>query len=319
MGRFTHVLMNCSMNKYVIYTVMAGKYGEVRQPLVIDDRFDYVLFSNDFKETKIGVWQVRPIPIPPEIEATDNKRLSRYPKAHPETMLAEYDASLYIDANIQIADQWVFDRIIELSTKHIEYAGVKLCLTGRDDIYRHAYDMCIMRAENDYNAIVELHALRQEKFPEHFGLNENNIIYREHTTTMKLVDELWWKWIVQFSFRDQFSYMYCLWKFKLPISYFLPIGTDARNSSYFIYHSHNENPDVSKKKWVNQGVLETWRNKCRTLTKFHRKWHCFGWVLLSRIPHPEYGLVIFGIISTIVNAPLIAITILCKQIKGRKQ
>ena len=153
---------------------MAGKYGEVRQPLVIDDRFDYVLFSNDFKETKIGVWQVRPIPIPPEIEATDNKRLSRYPKAHPETMLAEYDVSLYIDANIQIADQWVYDRIIELSQKGIEYAGVKLLLTNRDCIYRHSYDMCLRNLVHDYDAIQQMHELKKNNFPEHYGLNERS-------------------------------------------------------------------------------------------------------------------------------------------------
>ena len=78
-----------------------------KQPLKEKDCF----ISNDFKETKQGVWTVREIP---RIVENDNKRLSRYPKTHPETLLADYKASLYIDANIQILDQWVYDRFIEL-------------------------------------------------------------------------------------------------------------------------------------------------------------------------------------------------------------
>ncbi|MBR5328436.1 MAG: hypothetical protein IKV31_07870 [Paludibacteraceae bacterium] len=42
--------------KYAIYTAMVGGYDEIMQPTVIDDRFDYILFSNDIKEDRVGVW-----------------------------------------------------------------------------------------------------------------------------------------------------------------------------------------------------------------------------------------------------------------------
>lgn len=294
--------------QFVVYTVMVGKYGEIHQPICVDERFDYVLFSNNFAESHVGIWQVRSIPIPYEIDRLDNKRLSRYPKAHPETMLSDYKASLYIDANIQIMDKWVYDRFINLVDRQINYAGVQLQLTGRDCIYRHAYDVCMVRAENDFNAITELHALYLEGFPEHYGLNENNVIFRMHTEAMKDVDTLWWQWIVNYSFRDQFSYMYCLWKYAIPLEYFLPKGEDARNSVHFRYYSHNNHSDVSKQKWVKCSLLERLRNICRSLSDYHKKYYELEWVCISKLPFPRICLVINGIIAVCVNLPLILVT-----------
>ena len=106
------------MNKFVVFTVLTGNYEAVQQPALTDSRFDYVLFTNDV-QSSAGVWSVRPIP---EVITGDNKRLSRYPKTHPETLLADYKASLYLDANIQIRDQWVYDRVVELYEKGVEFA-----------------------------------------------------------------------------------------------------------------------------------------------------------------------------------------------------
>lgn len=293
------------MKKYVVYTILVGSYGKVYQPLVVDDRFDYVLFSNDFAEQYVGVWKVLPIPFPPEIEKSDKKRLSRYPKTHPETMLSNYETSLYIDANIQIVDRWVYDRCVELDNQNVDYAGICLLVTGRDCIYRHAYDMCIMHAENDVNAICELHALHKKGFPEHFGLNENNIIFRRHSKKMCDVDSLWWKWIVKYSFRDQFSYMYCLWEHHVPIKYFLQPGEDARNSKHFKYYPHNNNPLIAKQKWVKQSILELFRNKCRQLSDAHYRYYEKEWCYILKCPTPVLFLVLFGIIATILNFPFI--------------
>ena len=190
---------------------MVGKYGDIFQPLVVDSRFDYVLFTDHFDVDKIGVWQVKRIP---ETIHNDNKRLSRYPKTHLKGMLPDYEASLYIDANVQIRDQWVYDRFTELFNKGVEYAGIKLVSTGRDCIYDHSFDIWQFGYENDYNAIIQCAELYRRGFPEHYGLNENNVIYRRHTERMHEVDDEWWWWITHYSFRDQFSFMYCLWKFN---------------------------------------------------------------------------------------------------------
>jgi hypothetical protein len=246
------------MKKYVIYTVLTGGYEDILQPLVIDDRFDYFLFTDNVTSEKEGVWSVKPIP---DSEGLDKMRLSRYPKSHPVSLLSEYVASLYMDANIQIKDDWIYSRIIELVDNNIEYAGVKLVISGLDCIYDHAFDMCVVGVEHDYNGIEHCHELYKRNFPPHFGLNENNIIFRMHTKSIENADNEWWYWITHYSRRDQFSYMYCLWKNNIPINYILPEGEDSRNSRHFIFVVHNDRPNVAKSKFIKKGINERIRLK----------------------------------------------------------
>ena len=42
------------MNKKVIYTCLVGNYDVLRQPLAIDESYDYICFSNDIKEERVG-------------------------------------------------------------------------------------------------------------------------------------------------------------------------------------------------------------------------------------------------------------------------
>ena len=231
---------------------MVGGYDEIIQPAVIDSRFDYILFSNDFNTKQIGIWTVKSIPT---VLNNDNKRLSRYPKTHPDSMLSNYEASLYIDANVQINDKWVYNRFIELFDSGIDYAGIKLILTGKNCIYEHAIDMWLVGAEHDYNAIKQCSELFKRGFPQHWGLNENNVIYRRHSAKMQKANEEWWWWIKNYSYRDQFSYMYCLWKHQIKISYFLPEGEDTRNGNHFILINHSASK-VNSKKWVHRDFFE---------------------------------------------------------------
>lgn len=287
------------MKKIAVYTVLTGGYDDLLQPKVIDDRFDYILFSNDFKESTCGVWNIKSIP---NVIQGDNKRLSRYPKSHPEEMLSDYEASLYIDANIQIASTWVYDRFVELYEKGVEYAGIKLVLTGHDCIYDHAFEMCQFLVEHESNAIRQCHELYKRGFPRHFGLNENNVIFRRHTDRMKLVDEEWWWWIKNYSFRDQFSYMYCLWKYQIPLVYFLPHGYDTRNCDHFNLIKHDGNTNVIKVKIVKRGWWEKIRVKCKSFDKERslQRWHS-----IYRSPYYSTLLHVDGIITVIKNLPFL--------------
>ena len=285
------------MKEFVVYTVLVGGYDDVLQPKVVDDRFDYILFSNDFKETKQGVWSVRKIP---RVVENDNKRLSRYPKTHPETLLSDYKASLYIDANIQIQDQWVYDRFVELYAQRIEFAGIQLVLTGRDCIYEHSFDMCQNLLEHDYIAIKQCHMLHELGFPRHLGLNENNVLYRIHNEKMKATDEEWWKWIINYSSRDQFSFMYCLWKNSVPLNYFLPKGEDTRNGTHFHLVDHDGKTNVIKTKVIKRSLIEKLRIKSKS---FAPEKHYERWLKIYKSPLPVTCLYLDGFVTIIKNIP----------------
>ena len=275
---------------------MTGGYEEVSQPECIDERFDYVLFSNDFEENTKGIWQIRRISCEQE---SDNKRLSRYPKSHPESLLSEYEASLYIDANLSIVDNWIYDRFVELYNKGSIYSGIKLIMTGRDCIYDHAFDIAVIGVVHDYDAIVQCHELYKRGFPRHYGLNENNVIFRRHVPEMEAADKEWWWWITNYTFRDQLSYMYCLWHHNIRTDdYFLPTGEDTHTSSHFRYTSHNKSLSVSSKKWVKRSLFEKIRNHS---WRFNVEKYKEQWYKVSTKRHPVTAMYIWGVFTTITN------------------
>ena len=121
------------MSRYIIYSALVGGYDQILQPLVMDERFDFILFTNEISGHKAGVWQIRPI----EYKNKDNTRICRYIKTHPGSLLPDYEVSVWIDSNIQILSKEFYDRIVELDETGILIS----CMSHpeRKCIYEEAY------------------------------------------------------------------------------------------------------------------------------------------------------------------------------------
>ena len=85
------------MKEFVVYTVLVGGYDDVLQPVVVDPRFDYILYTDQ----AIGNTNWTLLPIPQSVEKLNisNVKKQRYIKAHPHKFFKKYDLSIYIDAN----------------------------------------------------------------------------------------------------------------------------------------------------------------------------------------------------------------------------
>lgn len=46
----------------IIYTVITGNYDTIKQPLVVEEGVEYVLFTNNREIKDAGVWKVVQIP-----------------------------------------------------------------------------------------------------------------------------------------------------------------------------------------------------------------------------------------------------------------
>jgi len=245
------------MNKFVIYTALTGGYDKIEQPLVIDERFDYVLFTDNVVESQIGIWQVREIPY----KNGDLTRVSRYPKMHPEDLLSEYKASVYHDANIKITSLEFYDRIVELYESNTDWAGIQH--PYRDCIYDEAYQALAQGLDREDVIFRWCHRLRQDGYPRHHGLNENNIIYRRHNEAVRKVDEQWWNLYEGYTRRDQLTLMYVLWKqTSLKLDYILPPGESSWNSNKVQIVKHEKK--AKKTRGTKQSFLEHARGRCRT-------------------------------------------------------
>ncbi len=219
--------------KNVIYTILVGNYDSLMQPLAVDERFDYVCFSNDITDEKVGVWTIRRIPF----ENSDNTRVSRYPKILPHKVFPDCDYSLYIDANIQIIGRELYDVINRKIEENALIAQVPNIF--RNCIYKDIEIAYRKRKVDLKGAKRQYKHLEQEEFPAHFGLFENNVILRKHNDPMVIeISEAWWKEYSNYTHRDQFCLMYVYWRHNYMPTYLFGEGKNARNVEYLKLVKH---------------------------------------------------------------------------------
>lgn len=221
------------MKKFAIYSALVGKYDNVLQPKVIDERFDYILFSNDIQEHYVGLWQVRHI----DYVNQDTTRVCRYVKTHPEELLPGYAFHIWIDSNIQILSDYLYEQAIHLYDNRIRVAG--MFHPVRKCIYEEAFAVMNMLVEHESIVIDWCHFLRKKHYPRNNGLIETNVLFRINDEVTQSLNSLWWACIDNYSRRDQLSFNYCLWKLNVPLYYFSGEGRNTRNTEDFKLIVHN--------------------------------------------------------------------------------
>ena len=196
--------------RLAVYTALTGGYDDLRQPDDVHPKVDYYCYSNEIKGQQIGAWRIRTIPF----SHHDPIRIPRYVKLHPELLLPEYEASLWLDASLTPA------RVIVERAFALPESGA-LFSTHPHPIRNSVYDevLAVLKyGRGDSGEVLrQLRFLLSEQFPEKNGLKETCILFRRHTDPAVVdFDRLWWEQICRFSNRDQLSCDYVLWKTGLP-------------------------------------------------------------------------------------------------------
>lgn len=224
------------MNKKVVYTALTKGYDSLIQHSYVNTDYDYICFSNDFNCDRIGIWEIRKIPF----EIDDVQRMSRYPKLQPYKVLKEYDYSLYVDANIDIIDDYIFNSIEKCIKSGIKLAGLKHQL--RDCIYEESLRVILTRQEKNISAVLtQMSLYKKNKFPFRYGMYEANVIFRMHNDVQIMNQcNTWWYYQTNYSRRDQLSYSYTLWKSNIHFNYLLPTDEWSRNSSHVLCFIHKQ-------------------------------------------------------------------------------
>ena len=227
---------------------MVGGYDQILQPLAVDDRFDFVLFTNEVADPKVGVWQIRPI----EYQNEDSTRICRYVKTHPEVLLPEYAASVWIDMSVLIKTSYLYDCVVRLFEDGIEVSS--MCHPSRDCIYDEAFAVMHMGLEHESVVLKWCGRLREDNYPVNNGLCETGVLFRKHSKTISEVDAYWWECIEGNSRRDQLSFNYVLWKKNVPCHYLLGEGKCVRNTEHFGLVRHKKDYH----NFCNFGKYEGW-------------------------------------------------------------
>jgi hypothetical protein len=221
--------------KVVVYSCISGKYDKLQQPKSVNKDFSYICFT-DQKMKNSGIWKIRPL----QWKTQCPVRTARYHKLHPHNFFKEYDYSIWIDGNVTIAGNHFTERIKELINNKIKissaihpyrnciYDEIQICIDFKKD------DPQIMRRQRVF--------LQKQKYPKNNGLFESNIVFRKHNDEKiaKIMND-WWEQIVKFSYRDQLSFDYILWKNKITCEpFFKNKGKNVRNHKDYMLQTHLE-------------------------------------------------------------------------------
>ena len=217
----------------VIYTCITGDYDCLILNMYLNPDYKYVCFTDSeayLKKRIIGPWHIEPL----QFQDSDNTRNNRYHKMHPHVLFPQYEESLFIDANIQLRGNLLFEAADKLHGSDVFLA---IPPHRRRKCIYDELEQCIALKKDNVETLIKHRAfLEQEKFPRQMGLTENNVIYRKHhdPRCVKVMED-WWYMIEHYSRRDQLSLFYVLWKNGQKMTYLFdfPIKDDKNNFRLF--------------------------------------------------------------------------------------
>ena len=255
-----------------IYTCITGDYDRLYQPRVTRKGYDFICFTDNIELLsggQVGVWEIRPIPkftftagTMRKISKRDRMTLtSRYVKLMPHEALPEYDWSLWMDANLEITGNGLYDAVEAMISQDCTMAQVPH--PDRDCVWDEMYQ-CLKTGRIGFCETVRLKRnFRKEAFPRHWGIFENNLILRRHSgSAVREVCTRWWKEYGRLTFRDQLSLMPILRRLGLRPALLFGEGVNTRNSSCVEYHPHSAGAISSKRTGLNKltaYLYKVWR------------------------------------------------------------
>ena len=187
--------------RLAVYTALTGGYDTLRQPERKRDGVDYFCFSNDIREERIGAWTIRSIPF----ENRDPVRVSRFPKLNPHLVLPEYEASLYVDANVLVTEE------LDTATDCALVSGTPCAMVphpARKGTFEEGLFVLRHSMGEPFKVYRQIRDLARSGFHDDAGLFVCSAIFRRHLDPKVIAfSETWWRRFQAGAKRDQLSVM----------------------------------------------------------------------------------------------------------------
>jgi hypothetical protein len=170
------------------------------------------------------------------------RKLARYVKTHPHTLLPPHDVSVWIDGTVEVKVNDVFKKFCKFDNGIILRCAVH---EKRTCTYQEIKTCKAMRLDPDItNFDAQQLFYEKEHFPWNWGMLLTRVIARKNCPDTQRFNELWWEQIHRFSVRDQCSVMYSLYKTKI---IFDAIRSQPR---CFLHHNHNRGTSRTYKQTI---------------------------------------------------------------------
>lgn len=193
-------------NNTVVVTAVTGGYEHRASDLFIDG-VDYIYFTDGnspfpikrpWKEIVLGD------------ENLDNRRRSKRPKLNPHSIeiLNNYKYLIWIDGDMEILQRGFVPAILS-------FLKNGFVISPHFDNRNCAYGEAEIRPAKYANEPLDeqIAYYKSEGFPEGYGLYECGVSARDmHNEDVKKLGEMWHEQNITWSYQDQVSLPYCLWK-----------------------------------------------------------------------------------------------------------
>jgi hypothetical protein len=216
-------------NRIAVITSIYGGYDNLKEPIGVNNKelCDWFCFTDDTKMTSPG-WKIINTPYHIQNGKEEYKEYKNYYdnikdekvknmmsakyyklKTHEIDILKGYDYYIWVDGSLFLRPEFMnnvkklIDHPYELiNFKHPERSNIKdeMELSIKMDKYKN----------QDIKAQYDIYI--KDGFPDDLGLFENTLIIKKNIDHINAVFDLWWIHNLEYSYQDQISYTYCLWK-----------------------------------------------------------------------------------------------------------
>ena len=220
--------------KIAVYTAIIGKYDRLTEPKFVSPFCDYYIFC-DAEIPETSIWKKRDLPTDEKYLNLNNYQRAKYFKIFPHIFFPDYDYSIWVDGNITIVGDLA---------PFVERMGDKVMAEfqhpNNDCIYDEAFSIVSQGKAQGSEVRKQIRQYKKENFPAHYGLFENSFIVRAHNdeNCICLMD-MWWDQMQKFTWRDQLSLSYVLWKSGLGIDFEKSLGPCWRWNPRLCQNDHN--------------------------------------------------------------------------------
>lgn len=196
------------MSDILVYTAIFGNRDVIKFPKLSGLDFRAVTDSEVYAD-KEGVI-VTPPPVP-----NDPRRSARYFKTMPQIFFPGYRRWIWMDGSVSLRDGvdgkallWEIEgplATFKHREHHCAYQEAESCMTTKID------NPDVIRLQKD--------GYEEEGFPRNAGLGETMVVVRDNTPGIRAMNRAWWREVSTKSVRDQISFNYVAWKWKVPVHY----------------------------------------------------------------------------------------------------
>jgi hypothetical protein len=247
-------------NKIAVITSIYGNYDKIKDQKNVLNRnlVDWYCFT-DNNNIKSNYWNIINTPYH-IIDTKNNEKIvnfknyyknindkkiynmmcAKYYKSqmHKIDILKKYKYYIWIDGSIFLRDNFIKNIIIILNKN---YNLINFKHSSRNNIKNETKVSILLNKYKSQNILEQYNIYIKNNFPDNIGLFEKTIFVRKNNLKINDLFDLWWEHNLKYSYQDQISYPYVLWKKNIIPDYIIEENVFNNKNYSFTDQSLNGN------------------------------------------------------------------------------